>query len=537
MAPERRQLFRKVWDDDDDEVEEEDTDTDDEEEDHDEKNDKDDKIKAPSKDDQYNQHKDPAPERLELSQQPATLIPATSTPEIDPKPSTEMAPKLTPQATPEPSPSNLLQTYFTETTLSMPTSTSTFCFNSTTSTLSKDMPVMTGFNQPLAPPIPLLSHSPAPPAPSPDEPRKEINSETALLSKATDSASLVALSTQTVLVPQTEMLGPIQATSLPISTQIHHDQGGLSPTAEHILVALGSIGAFIILLAATYFYFAMRGDNGLHVLFGRQLKRGGQREWLGLNRGTDEDMEYSKPPPQYSQASIGGAYHTRPVDEKVDPARYPILSPETPPSFTPPISQRQDNVSSNIMTSDNSTASRQMNVPVDRDLYNSFPQIDHYGRQPSLYNLSGNTNTHYSSSNYSNPENQGSYDSRQTSNIYNKNLIEANRLSALSSLSSGFGDGLQIPEPVIAGAGISVSTEQGYLPPLNDQSRFSWVPSQPRDTIYSSASVETAPRFRTVNSWVVQQSSRIEESTLRGQDVPPMPAVPTPYRSFTQREN
>lgn len=104
-------------------------------------------------------------------------------------------------------------------------------------------------------------------------------------------------------------------------------------------------------------------------------------------------------------------------------------------------------------------------------------------------------------------------------NPMNKNL---KYLSELSSLSSGFGDQIIIPEP---------ATPKGLAPRQSyRQSRFSWAPSQgpvgQRDTIYTATSVESAPRFRTVNSWVNQQSDRVERHQQMANEVPNMPEIP-----------
>jgi hypothetical protein len=120
----------------------------------------------------------------------------------------------------------------------------------------------------------------------------------------------------------------------------------------------------------------------------------------------------------------------------------------------------------------------------------------------------------------------------QTSNAYDPNQKEPNHLSYLSSLSSGFGDGLIIPESTIASG-----PRQSYRQSHNQRtSRFSWAtsardPAGDRDTVYTTASIESAPRFRSVNSWVAQQTGRVERRDRNDKEVPAMPAVPLPLQA------
>lgn len=120
-------------------------------------------------------------------------------------------------------------------------------------------------------------------------------------------------------------------------------------------------------------------------------------------------------------------------------------------------------------------------------------------------------------SNYNNTGTQNTFLTMQTSDVYDPGQREVNHLSYLSSLSSGFGDGLIVPE----------STVNGAQPGYRQSRKFSWVTSvRDRDTIYTQASVESAPRFRSVNSWVAQQSSRLERPQEYDVGVPAMPSLP-----------
>ncbi|QPG93912.1 hypothetical protein C2857_003502 [Epichloe festucae Fl1] len=112
------------------------------------------------------------------------------------------------------------------------------------------------------------------------------------------------------------------------------------------------------------------------------------------------------------------------------------------------------------------------------------------------------------------------------------------RLSDISSLSSGFGDGQFIMD---AFNGINSytmpaveTTVQAPFPVAQRESVSSH--GQRRDTVYTEASEDMPPRFRTVNSWVKQQSSRVTRAKQRDQsstpeETPPVPKLP-PEQDF-----
>ncbi|KAK3953349.1 hypothetical protein QBC32DRAFT_369564 [Pseudoneurospora amorphoporcata] len=91
------------------------------------------------------------------------------------------------------------------------------------------------------------------------------------------------------------------------------------------------------------------------------------------------------------------------------------------------------------------------------------------------------------------------------------------RMSDISSLSSGFGDGdfivpeqtVQPPQP----AAIAYPSS-----PIGTTNRLSGISTQQggkRDTIYTESSEDTPARFRSLNSWVAQQTSRVKRDQKR----------------------
>lgn len=94
------------------------------------------------------------------------------------------------------------------------------------------------------------------------------------------------------------------------------------------------------------------------------------------------------------------------------------------------------------------------------------------------------------------------------------------RMSEGSSLSSGFGDG-DMPMP-------NGESTMERLPQPPPSAKFSSFGGSRRDTVYTEASEDLPPRFRNVNSWVKQQTSRVKRSQQRAADeeAPPVPQMP-----------
>lgn len=112
---------------------------------------------------------------------------------------------------------------------------------------------------------------------------------------------------------------------------------------------------------------------------------------------------------------------------------------------------------------------------------------------------------------------------RQPSDAYDPARRQVNRASELSSLSSGFGDG-----EILMLASDQQQTQTGQMPisarrpsrvpsgpPLSASAgaagRFSWMRKQrtSRETVYTESSEDQPAKFRSVNSWVKQQTGRV----------------------------
>lgn len=116
------------------------------------------------------------------------------------------------------------------------------------------------------------------------------------------------------------------------------------------------------------------------------------------------------------------------------------------------------------------------------------------------------------------------------------------RLSEVSSLSSGFGDGeIVVTQPLPAPPRAAAS--QPSAPSPRGSARYSRPPSwvsqaeSRRETMYTNTSEDRPARFRTLSSWVNQQSGRVKRQDSRAQErgeIPVMPAIPGEM-SFTRQ--
>ncbi|CAK7220568.1 hypothetical protein SEUCBS140593_004277 [Sporothrix eucalyptigena] len=112
---------------------------------------------------------------------------------------------------------------------------------------------------------------------------------------------------------------------------------------------------------------------------------------------------------------------------------------------------------------------------------------------------------------------------RQPSDAYDPARRQVNRVSELSSLSSGFGDGeiLVLPSDQQQVRASGATMVMPRAPPIPSgpppaassgaAGRFSWMRKQrmSRETVYTESSEDQPTKFRSVNSWVNQQTGRV----------------------------
>ena len=300
---------------------------------------------------------------------------------------------------------------------------------------------------------------------------------------------------------------------------------GLSPTLGHVLIAFGAIGAFVIFLALVFFISRMKKVDLLSKARGQHFSKGGARGWYGWReKGIDYTADGS--PPKYTgydefsfeiseQKPVPAQ---RQLEAFFSPTTMPRLAtPESAAALSRPDIQRQENVCESPL-----------------DDANPFGVLPPQIQEQSATLIPPNQNPSYDSNAAYNP--YPTYDSnkavgglsRQTSDAYDPAQKEERHMSYLSSLSSGFGDQIIIPEAGPSKPNDDRASRQSY----RQSRKFPWATSaRNRDTVYTIASIDsTPPRFRTINSWVAQQTGRVQRQQEVHEEVPNMPEIPKPLQ-------
>lgn len=128
---------------------------------------------------------------------------------------------------------------------------------------------------------------------------------------------------------------------------------------------------------------------------------------------------------------------------------------------------------------------------------------------------------------------------RTASAAYDPATRAVYRASELSSISSGFGDGDIIVPPMATFQQGQDPRPYSFAKSSASRSRANSVATRSeagsngqRDTIYTTTSEDMPTRYRSVNSWVNQQTGRVERQQRRGddEDIPPVPMLPPEQR-------
>ncbi|KAK8065482.1 hypothetical protein PG997_012229 [Apiospora hydei] len=267
----------------------------------------------------------------------------------------------------------------------------------------------------------------------------------------------------------------------------HRNQSGnaLDETGEHVLIAAGSIGAFILVCFVSWIIY-------------RTLKKptdSGPEFWRKIRGRKSPDNERG----DMNSMQNAGYYG----DEKVMLARSnTVHSQQT-------LMQRPMAPGSVVMIPAEEYATLTKNQALALSEYNSTLR----SRMPDAY------------------FNQSEL-ARQPSDAYDPAQRQAYRASDLSSLSSGFGDGdIIVPESALKPPPPPVAAATLQVPPPA-AGRFSWMSRRAgdRETVYTATSEDRPAKYRSVNSWVNQQIGRIKRADERKQneeEAPPVPGVPT----------
>lgn len=289
-----------------------------------------------------------------------------------------------------------------------------------------------------------------------------------------------------------------------------------------------TIGAFIIIVASVYFVMRMRNRDMFYIFRNREICKGesGRYGWRRKRLSSIGDQ------PSQDLGVDVFPYGSNTFSEDRKPAMQQQFSAE---KFSPLIVSKVEvpqTVNSPLLAESQQHYTTQGSGAANPAPFGLYPNplASHQTTQDMTKGLYTFSSTHINNTYNTNP-------GALTQNIFSSQdptSKASNRQSQESSLSSGFGDGqIVIPEspPRLSAARTSQSG--------NRQVRnFSWVTSifqakqrEDRDTIYTTASEEQAPRYRTVNSWVAQQTRHIEREQTSDKEIPSMPQVPHPAKS------
>ncbi|KAJ4391463.1 hypothetical protein N0V93_005080 [Gnomoniopsis smithogilvyi] len=373
--------------------------------------------------------------------------------------------------------------------------------------------------------------------------------------------------------------------------------GGLSPTAEDVLISAGSIGAFILICFVCWMGLRMykkreRAKLGMDgddfsspnpflaklPYFGRP-----QRPWQDLDaaemRGPASMYETSAKSmgPTVSIYSMNSRRDMAPPSDRQGPMTLPQL--DTNVAFSPlsygqvnPFSATVSSASpSSTIQSRNAQSPQgsmtQRNFPYAEQQYPAtLPPIQTRFSPDNVVNnpfaspedaavvtsFSPNSATQYGGAGTMETFATSETDRSRLPGFYNQSELARTasaaydpatravyRASELSSISSGFGDGDIIVPPM-------ATLQQGQDPrPYSfakssaSRSRANSVATRSevgsngqRDTIYTTTSEDMPTRYRSVNSWVNQQTGRVERQQRRDSDeeIPPVPILPPEQR-------
>ncbi|KAH8801648.1 hypothetical protein F5884DRAFT_522740 [Xylogone sp. PMI_703] len=289
----------------------------------------------------------------------------------------------------------------------------------------------------------------------------------------------------------------------------HHDHNSDSSAVTAVLITLGSISAFILLTAIVYIVFRARSRS-----------KGPIFPWK-----RDRPSRISPEPPTYDDI-----YPKEAKNVPTQPQFRGYYAPEALPEMSKPGAAVLPLRSS--VDRQERTREASLNYPARFNFDSIATPVVEQATVQTFYHPFDTLRSQNSQQSSSAPYITSL--SSQTSDAYDPAQREVNRVSDLSYMSSGFGDA----QILVPGTGRSK-----VKPPALDQasrrpsrvassqiSRFSWVTNPQargdRDTVYTSTSIESAPRFRSINSWVAQQTKRMDKRRDSGWKTPRVPSIP-----------
>ncbi|XXG96570.1 hypothetical protein Hte_002855 [Hypoxylon texense] len=290
----------------------------------------------------------------------------------------------------------------------------------------------------------------------------------------------------------------------------NNNNRGLDATAEHLLIAAGAIGAFILFCFIGWIVYRVLKrpkDGGSGFGFIDKLSRRRKGPMEGTWDGRTLYMA-NEAPPIYEKGEFGTTMSGN------------FFAPGK--AYAPGPGSVARSVASN---SETGTLRRPLN-----DNLAPASMMDQYAENDAS-SINNNVNLTLRSQ-----MTQMSQPYYNESDMPRQPPGPGNRASQLSSISSGFGDGdIIIPPPLAVQKPLpdpnSGTPNADGAARENPATRDSWVSrdGERRETIYTTTSEDRPARFRSITSWVNQQAGRAKRAGSRARErgeVPVMPAVP-----------
>ncbi|KAI1457134.1 hypothetical protein F4805DRAFT_201853 [Annulohypoxylon moriforme] len=309
-----------------------------------------------------------------------------------------------------------------------------------------------------------------------------------------------------------------------------HDKSpprGLDPVAEHLLIAAGAIGAFILFCFIGW------------VIYRVMKKTKGQGIGVSGGMGFIDKFPWQRRGPQDGSQDGRAMYMTNEAPPLYEKGEYGtmqsgIYGPGKPYPPGPGSAARS------VMSNSEMGTLRQMpnNDSALASILDQYPAGNDGAANNSNVNLtlrSQSTQPYYTASELA----------RQQPDTYAQQRRAGNRASELSSISSGFGDGdIIIPPPMAVSKSatddaVDESTQENTRDSTRDSTRESWMDREEgrRETVYTTTSEDRPARFRSITSWVNQQAGRAKRAGSRARErgeVPVMPAIPGEISAIRQ---
>ncbi|KAI5788673.1 hypothetical protein FPQ18DRAFT_49705 [Pyronema domesticum] len=291
------------------------------------------------------------------------------------------------------------------------------------------------------------------------------------------STATPATSLQVTGAPKVTAVADSEATPVP-------QQSGADEAREHWTIAVGSVVAFVFICLAAYGLWRWRSK--ILALFHRRY-----------SRDPEKAMKIPKPPKSRTRSLFGAATTTTgevPAYEAPYPPP-PALAPSTIGALD--MEERRDLVRHTLLGEQ---------------------------RKPIARVIGGNGKTFL-------------YDASKNSPPVLPPLAAVSSLNSRSSTSPPPAtrktkrESLSLALDPFGNAKFISTNDRPDSPELaKEAERYSWITPQERASTVR-ASMESAPRFRTVNSWVSQQANRAARQTEVGTMPPPPPDTPVEFRA------